>query len=95
MTVKKGGDREVWWGWEKRGGNCRKIQKLDNLLGSLDPFIASIYMRSRKILKERVRIVCCPCYGKGEHPEREVVKIAKVTTRGHEGSPRALTVSVS
>ena len=88
MTVKRG-DREVRWGWEKRGGNCRKIQKLDNLLGSLDPFIASIYMRSRKILKERVQVVCCPCYGKGEHLEREVVKIEKVTTRGREGSPRA------
>ena len=39
-----------------------------------------------KILKERIQVVCCSCYGKGEHPEGEVVKIAKVTTRGHEGS---------
>ena len=69
-------------------GNCSKIQKSDNLPGNLDPFIASIYMRSRKILKERIRVVCCPCCSKGEHPEREVVKIAKVTTRGHKGSPQ-------
>ena len=46
-------------------------------------------MKSRKVLKERIRVVCCPCYGKGEHLEREVVKIAKVTTRRHEGSPQA------
>ena len=87
MTVKRG-DREVWWGWEKRGGNCRKIQKLDNLLGSLDPFIASIYMKNRKILKGRIQVVCCLWCGKGEHLEREVMKIAKVTTRGCEGSPQ-------
>ena len=42
-----------------------------------------------KIFKERIRVVCCLCYGKGEHPEREVVKIAKVTTTGCEGSPQA------
>ena len=46
-------------------------------------------MESRKVLKERIRIVCCLCCGKGEYPEKEVVKIVEVTTRRHEGSPRA------
>ena len=32
--------------------------------GNLSIFIASIYMESRKALKERMRMVCCPCYGK-------------------------------
>ena len=86
--MKGGGKREVWWGWEKRGWKLPKNSKSDNLSGTLDPFIASIYMKSRKILKERIRVVCCPCCGKGEHPEGEVVEIVKVTTRGHEGSPR-------
>ena len=45
-------------------------------------------MESRKVLKERMRIVCCPHYGKGEYPEKEVMKIVEVTTRGHERSPR-------
>ena len=35
-----------------------------------------------------MRVVCCLCYGKGEHPEKEVVEIVKVTTRRHERSPR-------
>ena len=41
------------------------------------------------MLKERIRVVCCSCYARGEHLEREVVKTAKATTRGHEGSPQA------
>ena len=41
------------------------------------------------MLKERIQVVCCLCYARGEHLEREVVKTAKVTTRGHEGSPQA------
>ena len=40
------------------------------------------------MLKERIRVVCCSCYGRGEHLETEVGKTAKVTTRGHEGSPQ-------
>ena len=40
------------------------------------------------MLKERIQVVCCSCYARGEHLEREVVKTAKVTTRGHEGSPQ-------
>ena len=40
------------------------------------------------MLKERIRVVCCSCYARGEHLEREVVKTAKVTTRGCEGSPQ-------
>ena len=40
------------------------------------------------MLKERIRVVCCLCYARGEHPERKVVKTGKVTTRGHEGSPQ-------
>ena len=46
-------------------------------------------MESRKVLKERMQIVCCLCYGKGEYPEREVVQIVEVTTRWRERSPRA------
>ena len=46
-------------------------------------------MKSRKELKERMRIVCCLCNGKGEYPEKEVVWIVEVTTRWHERSPRA------
>ena len=65
-----------------------KNSKSDNLPRNLDPFIASIYMKSRKMLKERIRVVCCPCYGKGEHLDGEVVEIVKVTTRGCEGSPQ-------
>ena len=34
---------------------------------NLNIFIASIYMESRKVLKERMRVVCCLCYGKGEY----------------------------
>ena len=89
MKVKRGGKGKFGGAGRKEVGNCRKIQKSDNLPGNLDPFIASIYMKSSKILKERIQVVCCPCYGKGEHPEREVMKIAKVTTRGGEGSPQA------
>ena len=44
--------------------------------------------RVGKILKERIRVVCCPYYGKGEHPEREAVKIMKIATRVCEGSPQ-------
>ena len=89
MKVKRGGVKGKFGGaGRKEVGNCSKIQKSDNLPGNLDPFIASIYMKSRKILKEGIQVVCCPCYGKGEHPTREVVKMAKVTTRGHEGSPQ-------
>ena len=40
------------------------------------------------MLKERIQIVCCSCYARGEHLEREVVKITKVTIRGCEGSPQ-------
>ena len=55
---------------------------------NLNIFIASIYMKSRKVLNKRMRIVCCPCYGKGEYPEKEVMQIVEVTTRGREMSPR-------
>ena len=48
MKVKGGGKKEVWWGWEKRGWKLLKNSKSDNLPGNLDPFIASIYMKSRK-----------------------------------------------
>ena len=41
------------------------------------------------MLKERIRVVCCPWYGRGEHLEREVAKMVKVATRGREGSPQA------
>ena len=51
----------------------RKIYKLNCLQEILNIFIASIYMESRKALKERMRTVCCPRYGKGEYPEKEVV----------------------
>ena len=55
---------------------------------NLNTFIASIYMESRKVLKERMRIVCRLCYGKGEYPEEEVVQIVEVTTKGRERSPQ-------
>ena len=45
-------------------------------------------MESRKVLKERMQIVCCLRYGKGEYAEEEVVQIVEVTTRGREKSPR-------
>ena len=45
-------------------------------------------MESRKVLKERMQIVCCLREGKGEYPEKEVVQIVEVTTRGCERSPR-------
>ena len=78
MKVKRRGVEGKFGGaGRKEVGNCQKIQKLDNLPGNLDPFIANVYMKSRKILKERIRVVCCPCYGKGEHLEREVIKITK------------------
>ena len=46
-------------------------------------------MESREVLKEKMRIICCLCYGKGEYPEEEVRQIVEVTTRGCERSPRA------
>ena len=88
MKVKKGDKGKFGGAGRKEVGNCSKIQNSDHLPGNLDPFIASKYIRSRKILKERIRVVCCICCGKREHLEREVVKIAKVTTRGHEESPQ-------
>ena len=45
-------------------------------------------MENRKVLKERMRIVCCLHYGKGEYPGREVVQIVELTTRGRERSPQ-------
>ena len=45
-------------------------------------------MESRKVLKERMRIVCCLRYGKGEYPGKEVVQIVEATTRGHQRSPQ-------
>ena len=97
MRVKReGGEKEVWWDWENyrqtiQKSSClqRKAYKLNCLQGNLSIFIASIYMESRKVLKERMQIVCCLCCGKGEYPEKEVVRIVEVTTRWHEGSPRA------
>ena len=45
-------------------------------------------MENRKVLKERMWMVCCLHYGEGEYPEREVMQIMEVTTRGHERSPQ-------
>ena len=55
---------------------------------NLNTFIASIYMESRKVLKERMRIVCHLRYGKGEYPEEKVVQTVEVTTKGRERSPQ-------
>ena len=66
-----------------------KLKRYIALQGNLNTFIASIYMESRKVLKERMRIVCCLCYGKGEYPEKEVMQMVEVTTRLHKRSPRA------
>ena len=46
-------------------------------------------MKSRKVLKEGMQIVCCLSCGKGEYLEKEVMRIVEVTTRWHEGSPWA------
>ena len=54
---------------------------------NLKIFIASIYMNSRKVLKEGMRVICCLyMMAKGEHPEEEVMQLVEVTTRWHEGS---------
>ena len=37
MKVKRGGKREVWWGWEKRCWKLPKNSKSDNLLRSFRP----------------------------------------------------------
>ena len=66
-----------------------KLKRYIALQGNSNTFIASIYMESRKVLKERMRIVCCLCYGKGEYPEKEVVQMVEVTTRWRKRSPRA------
>ena len=52
-------------------------------------------MESRKVLKERMRIVCCLRYGKGEYPEKEVMQIVEVTTRWREKSPQAHSLCLS
>ena len=51
-------------------------------------FIASIYMENRKVLKERMQMVCCLHYGKGKNLGREVVQIMEVRTRGRERRPQ-------
>ena len=66
-----------------------KLKHYIVLQRNLMSFIASIYMESRKVLKERMQIVSCLRYGKGEYPEEEVTQIVEVTTRGHERSPWA------
>ena len=45
-------------------------------------------MESRKVLKERMQIVCCLRNGEGEYPGKEVMQIVEATTRGHERSPQ-------
>ena len=45
-------------------------------------------MENRKVLKERMRMVCCLHYGEGEYLEREVMQIMEVTIRGRERSPQ-------
>ena len=74
MKIKReGGEKEVWWSWEKRELQtdnsktklfARKTQTLNCLQRNLNIFIASIYMESRKVLKERMQMVCCLCYSK-------------------------------
>ena len=67
MGMNRGGKGEkVWWNWRERGDkNCRHIIKNSRLKNyivlqrNLKIFIASIYMNSRKVLKEGMRIVCC------------------------------------
>ena len=92
MKIKRG-EREVWWGWEKRGWKLQtnfknsKVRLFARKFRSI--YLQAFTCRVGKILKERIRVVCCPWYGNGEQPEREVMKMAKVTTRGREGSPQA------
>ena len=67
----------------------RKTQTLHCFVKEIsNTFIASIYMENRKVLKERMRMVCCLRYGKGKYPGREVIQIMEVTTRGRERSPQ-------
>ena len=64
-----GKGEKVWWNWrEREDKNCRHIIKNSRfkkpknyivLQRNLKIFIASIYMNSRKVLKEGMRIVCC------------------------------------
>ncbi len=45
-------------------------------------------MESRNVLKERMQIVSCLCYGKRSISREEVVKTVEVTTKRCERSPR-------
>ena len=45
-------------------------------------------MERRKVLKEKMQIVCCLRYGKGEYPGKEVMQMVEVTTRWRKRSPR-------
>ena len=68
MRMNRGNGGKVWWNWrEREDKSCRHIIKNFRLKPknyiflqrNLKTFIASIYMNSRKVLKERMRIVCC------------------------------------
>ena len=56
MKIKRGGRGRFGGAGRKEDGNCRrtlKIQKSNCLQENLDPFIASIYMWSRKNVERK------------------------------------------
>ena len=87
---------------EEEDGNCRHTlknsrfklfaQKNSNITLFCERNLKHIYYKylhgEWKSTKERMRMVCCLRYGKGEYPGREVVQIMEGTTRGREGSPQ-------
>ena len=87
---------------EEEDGNCRHTlknsrfklfaQKNSNITLFCEGNLKHIYCKylhgEWKSTKERMRMVCCLRYGKGEYPGREVVQIMEGTTRGCEGSPQ-------
>ena len=68
MGMSRGKREKVWWNWrERQDTNCRhkiktfrlKITNYIDLQSNLKIFITSIYMNSRKVLKEGMRVICC------------------------------------
>ena len=87
---------------EEEDGNCRHAlknsrfklfaQKNSNITLFCERNLKHIYCKylhgEWKSTRERMQMVCCLRYGKGEYPGREVVQIMEDTTRGCEGSPQ-------
>ena len=72
MKTKEGGRRKFGGAGRKEDGNCRqtlKIQRL-NFCKEIHTYLLQV-CRVGKMLKERILVVCCLCYARGEHPERK------------------------